>query len=51
METITLESLGFKVESNVQITKVEAPPTRSGGIKVNSVDELIDKLKNEAKVL
>jgi electron transfer flavoprotein beta subunit len=28
-----------------------APPARSAGIKVSSVDELVDKLKHEAKVL
>lgn len=31
--------------------KVEEPAARKGGVKVESVDELIDKLRNEAKVL
>jgi len=31
--------------------RVEEPPKRTAGIKVPDVDSLIDKLKNEAKVL
>jgi electron transfer flavoprotein beta subunit len=31
--------------------KVSEPPTRSAGIKVDSVEMLMDKLKNEAKVI
>mgnify|MGYP000368534858 CR=1 FL=1 len=31
--------------------KVEEPPKRSGGIKVETVSDLMDKLKNEAKVI
>ena len=42
---------GVEVASNVTLLKVESPAERKGGIKVASVDELIDKLKNEAKVL
>jgi electron transfer flavoprotein beta subunit len=30
---------------------VEPPPERKGGIKVESVEQLVDKLKNEAKVI
>lgn len=33
------------------IQETNAPEARKGGIKVGSVDELLDKLKNEAKVL
>ncbi len=35
----------------LQQLKVEEPPKRKGGIKVTSVAELVDKLKNEAKVI
>jgi electron transfer flavoprotein beta subunit len=37
--------------SKQQITKVEPPAERQAGITVKSVDELVDKLKNEAKVI
>ena len=42
---------GIDVASKVSLLKVESPTERKGGVKVASVDELIDKLKNEAKVL
>ncbi len=35
----------------LEILKVEDPPVRQGGVMVESVDELLEKLKNEAKVL
>lgn len=44
-------SLGVDYAPRLQILKVSEPPKRKGGIKVKSVDELVDKLKNEAKVL
>jgi electron transfer flavoprotein beta subunit len=43
--------LGVEVTSKLTLLKVESPAERKGGIKVGSVDELVDKLKNEAKVL
>ena len=45
------ETLGVSTESTVTTLKVEAPATRSAGIKVKDVAELVDKLKNEAKVI
>lgn len=33
------------------VTHVDEPPQRKGGVKVASVDELVDKLRNEAKVI
>lgn len=42
---------GIEVKSNVTTLKVEAPAQREAGIKVSSVAELVEKLKNEAKVL
>ncbi|MCE8034915.1 electron transfer flavoprotein subunit beta/FixA family protein [Billgrantia tianxiuensis] len=42
---------GVEVASRLTLLKVESPAERKGGIKVGSVDELVDKLKNEAKVL
>ena len=43
--------LGVNMEPRVKVTAIEAPPERAAGIKVESVDELMDKLQNEAKVL
>ena len=51
METLKPEDLGVSTSSTVTTVKVEAPAARSAGIKVKSVDELVDKLKNEAKVI
>ncbi len=42
---------GVSLESHVKVLKVTPPPERKGGIKVANVDELVDKLKNEAKVI
>ena len=51
METLAADELGVDIAPRVSVQKVEEPPQRSGGIKVPDVDTLIDKLKNEAKVL
>ena len=48
---ITPEDLGVDISPRLQTLKVEEPAKREGGRKVESVDELVDKLKNEAKVL
>jgi electron transfer flavoprotein beta subunit len=50
VEEITLESLGLDVAPRLKIEKVEAPTERAGGVKVADVDELLSKLRNEAKV-
>ncbi|WP_454780627.1 electron transfer flavoprotein subunit beta/FixA family protein [Legionella sp. WA2022007384] len=46
-----LESLGLSLKKHIEVLNVTAPPTRSGGVKVESVTELLDKLQHEAKVL
>lgn len=51
LDTKTPEELGVETGSRVSLLQVESPAERKGGIKVGSVDELVDKLKNEAKVL
>ncbi|MGE8065080.1 electron transfer flavoprotein subunit beta/FixA family protein [Pseudomonas sp. NPDC089569] len=51
LETLTPAALGVSIASTVKVLKVEAPAARSGGIKVKSVAELVEKLKNEAKVI
>ncbi|MCK0754263.1 electron transfer flavoprotein subunit beta/FixA family protein [Chromohalobacter japonicus] len=51
LDTKTPEELGVDIASKVTQLQVETPAERKGGIKVGSVDELVDKLKNEAKVI
>jgi electron transfer flavoprotein beta subunit len=51
LETMAPGDLGMDYAPRLQVVKVAEPPERQGGGKVESVDELIDKLKNEAKVL
>jgi electron transfer flavoprotein beta subunit len=51
LETLTPDALGVSTVSTNQTVKVQAPATRSAGIKVKSVAELVEKLKNEAKVI
>ena len=51
LETIALADLGVDTKPRTQLLGVTPPPERSGGIKVADVDALIDKLKNEAKVI
>ena len=51
LEVLTPSDLGVEVKSTQTLVKVTPPAERAAGIKVASVDELIEKLKNEAKVL
>ena len=51
IEQISAEDLGIDVKSRIEQIKVEEPPKRKAGIKVASVEELVQKLKNEAKVI
>lgn len=51
MEVLDAASMGVDMAPRLKVVKVEEPPARAGGVKVSSVEELIDKLKNEAKVL
>ncbi|MDP2560179.1 electron transfer flavoprotein subunit beta/FixA family protein [Psychrobium sp. 1_MG-2023] len=47
----TPEELGVTIESTVEVLKVESPASRSAGVMVDSVEQLIEKLKTEAKVI
>ncbi|MEH6577944.1 MAG: electron transfer flavoprotein subunit beta/FixA family protein [Amphritea sp.] len=47
----TPAELGVEVKAHTQLLQVTPPAERQGGIKVSCVDELVDKLKNEAKVI
>ena len=51
LEEIALADLGLPLASRTRVTKFEMPARRKAGVRVKSVDELLDKLKNEAKVL
>ena len=46
-----INDLGIDTSARTEIISVELPPQREAGIKVESVDELVDKLKNEAKAI
>lgn len=48
---ITPEQLGVNISPDLQIVEVVEPPKRKAGVMVASVDELLDKLKNEAHVI
>ena len=51
IEEINVSDLGIDITPRVELLKVEEPPKRKAGIKVANVAELVQKLKNEAKVL
>lgn len=51
IEIINLDSLSIDTSSTLKVLKTQSPKKRSAGVKVKTVDELIEKLKNEAKVL
>jgi electron transfer flavoprotein beta subunit len=51
IDQLTAADLGVDATPRVQQIKVEEPPKRKAGIKVSSVAELVQKLKNEAKVI
>ncbi len=51
LDQMTPADLGVDTAPRVKTLKVEPPPVREAGIKVESVAELVDKLKNEAKVI
>jgi electron transfer flavoprotein beta subunit len=51
IEEISAADLGVDVTPRLTIVKVSEPPSRRAGVKVASVAELVDKLKNEAGVL
>jgi len=51
LDVFSPEDLGVDVKPTVETLRVEPPAERQAGIKVESVDELVDKLRNEAKVI
>ena len=51
LQTIAAASLGVDLAPRTQVLKVSEPKARVGGVKVPDVVALLNKLKNEAKVI
>jgi electron transfer flavoprotein beta subunit len=51
IDIMTPEDLGVDVTPRVVVLSVTEPPARAAGVKVASVAELVEKLRNEAKVI
>jgi electron transfer flavoprotein beta subunit len=51
LEVMAAGDLGVDIQPRLKLLKVEEPPTRSGGVKVADVAELVEKLRSEARVL
>jgi len=51
LDTMTPADLGVDVTPRVTVLKVTEPPARDAGVKVADVAQLVDKLRNEAKVI
>jgi electron transfer flavoprotein beta subunit len=51
IEELALADLGVAASSRTDVLKLESPPRRKAGVRVKSVDELVDRLRHEAKVI
>ena len=51
IDSVAPEDFGVEIVSNIKTLSVAPPDERSAGIKVESVPELVEKLRNEAKVI
>lgn len=51
IEELALSDLGVAVATRTTVLKLESPSKRKAGVRVKSVDELVEKLRNEAKVI
>jgi len=51
LETFSIDDLGVNLKSHQKVLKVTPPAERKGGVMLASVAELVEKLKNEAKVI
>ena len=51
IDTLTINDLDVDIKPRLQVVKVEEPAAREAGVKVADVRELVEKLKNEAKVI
>ena len=51
LDSLNVDDLGVDIKPRLTVIKVEEPAAREAGIKVADVKELVEKLKNEAKVI
>lgn len=51
IKKVTPEELNVQLRSDLEVVEVTEPPKRKAGVILSSVDDLIDKLKNEARVI
>lgn len=51
IDQVSLDDLGVDASQRLKTIKIEEPPAREAGIMVDSVPNLVEKLKNEAKVI
>ncbi len=51
LDVLSPTDLGVDVSPRLEVIRVVEPPARAAGVKVSSAEELVDKLKNEAKVI
>ena len=51
LDSLSVDDLGVDIKPRLTVIKVEEPAAREAGIKVADVKELVEKLKNEAKVI
>ena len=51
LDSLNVDDLGVDIKPRLTVVKVEEPAAREAGIKVADVKELVEKLKNEAKVV
>jgi electron transfer flavoprotein beta subunit len=51
IDQLTPEALGVDAAPRLKVLKVDEPPKRQAGVKVKTAAELVEKLKNEAKVI
>ena len=51
LDVVTPDELGVDVTPSIEVLNVAEPPVRSAGVRVADVQELVDKLRNEAKVI
>ncbi|XP_049387763.1 electron transfer flavoprotein subunit beta, mitochondrial [Solanum stenotomum] len=51
IKKFTLQDLNVEIKSDLEVVEVTEPPKRKSGVILSSVDELIDKLKNEARAI
>ena len=51
LTVISLSDLGVDGTARTEMLSVELPPSRAAGVILETVDDLLEKLKNEAKVI